>query len=206
MVGEVDFVEIRDPKPGELAPGRSELKVATDSQGSRWVVRRGPGEAFAFALSERYFGKVVPRTVMIRQYGTAQELVSDSVTAHGADWSLVQLVRPMETFLNGLAGMACLDFVIRNRDRHANNWGLSADGRVWAFDNEASGEGLTLRQCLRPVYRCVLADDPDLSPALIDTMEHMLSMFIRDNNAPRVEAALADLAQWRSDLSGYRGV
>lgn len=205
MEGEVAFVEIRVPLPGELAPGRSELKIAVDSSGQRWIVRRGPDEAFAYVLSERYFGGVVPETVIVRQYGTAQRVINGRTAQEIGD-SLLQAVRASRQALSGLAGMACLDLVMRNKDRHPNNWGLSHDGRVWAFDNEVTGEPLRLRQCLRPVYRCVLADDPDFTPSLIDEMERMLLHFTRDCDVAAAEEALGDLARWRVDLSAYRGI
>lgn len=206
MVDEISFVDIRDPEIGELAPGKSSHKIGIDSHGERWVIRRGPDEAFAYVLSERYFGKVVPHTVLVKRYGTAQRLFSNVIIAQQADWAQVQKLRLSPTFLTGLAGMACLDVVIKNRDRHANNWGFSDDGRVYAFDNEVSSDALTLRQCLRPVYRCVLADDPDLSPMIVNTMSHMFAIFTRDIYLLQVEKAMADLGQWKLDLSTFRGI
>lgn len=205
MAGDVGFVEIRDPLPGELAPGRNDtLRVAVDTDGRRWILRRGPDEAFAYALSQRYFAGVVPTTVMVRRYGTAQEMI-DGRTALDAGQSLLDAVRSSREALAGLAGMACLDLVMGNKDRHSNNWGLSRDGRVWAWDNEVTGEPVRLRQCMRPIYRCVLADDPDFTPAVIDEMERMLEVFLRDCESPAAERALSDVRDWRSDLRAFRG-
>lgn len=205
MEAEVGFVEFRDPLPGELAPGRNMVQVAVDADGRRWIVRRGPDEAFAYTLSQRYFGGVVPRTVILRGYGTAQEFV-EAPTAQDAGQDLLDVVRSSRESLKGLAAMACLDFVMRNRDRHANNWGVSRDGRVWAWDNEMTGAPTRLRQCMRPIYRCVLADDPDFAPVVIGEMEDMLEVFLRDCDAPAVEAGLVDLREWRADLRSYRGI
>jgi hypothetical protein len=204
MGRDVAFVEVRPPLPGEMAPGRSGHLVAVDAGGGRWVLRRGPDEAFAYALSERYFGGVVPRTVVVGRHGTAQEMV-DGTTAHLAGERLLRSVRATGRALRGLAAMACLDLVMRNRDRHANNWGLGRDGGVWAFDNEVTGAPMTMRQAMRPIYRCVLADDPDFAPGLIDEVEGMLSAFLRDWDAPHVGDALPDLRQWRADLSSLGG-
>lgn len=206
MEGDVAFLEVRDPLPGELAPGRREsLKVAIDEDGRRWVFRRGPDEAFAYALSQKYFGGVVPRTVMLRGYGTAQALV-DGTSAQDAGGGLLDAVRSSREALAGLAGMACLDLVLRNKDRHANNWGIGRDGRVWAWDNEMTGEPVRLRQCMRPIYRCVLADDPDFSPFLADEVARMLDLFLRDWESLAIEEALRDVAEWKADLRGYRGL
>lgn len=205
MEGDVAFVEVRAPFPGELAPGRSDLRIAIDHSGARWILRRGPDEAFAYTLSERYFGGVVPPTVLMRRYGTAQLMV-EGQTAQGLGGRLLRLARMSRGTLTGLAGMACLDLVMRNRDRHANNWAVSPDGKVWAFDNEVSGEPLRLRQCLRPVYRCVLADDPDFTPGLIDDIEAMLLHFNRDCYLDILESTMQDIKDWRTDLATYGGI
>lgn len=205
MAGDIGFVEIRDPFPGELAPGRSEsLRVAIDSEGGRWILRRGPDEAFAYSLAQRYFGGVVPMTVMVRRYGTAQRMI-DGMTAQEAGGAAIGAVRASWEALRRLAGMACLDLVMGNKDRHANNWGIGSDGLVWAWDNEVGGEPLKLRQCMRPIYRCVLADDPDFTPVIIDEMERMFEVFLRDCESASAERALADVREWRSDLKKFRG-
>lgn len=204
----VTFVDVRPPFVGELMPGRSEVRIGVELDGSRWILRDGRDEILAFGLSEVYFGGVVPKTIMIDGANATAQRVVAGRTADQCGEDLYMEVRSRMRRIRDLAGIVCLDLVMQNRDRHGNNWLLTDEGGLAAVDNEQGTQGpISLRQALRPAWRCLMVDDPDFTPALVASVHSMLDAFRLDAEEPSltiVNGGIAACKDWRHELSFHQ--
>jgi hypothetical protein len=189
-----------------VQPGLSGVLIGTDEGGQRWVVRRGSDELVAYVIARRFFGGVVPETVRHGRGGTAQ-LMMEGRTAHQLGDDLHDAVRQSRERLEGIASMACLDFVMQNGDRHGNNWLVTETG-IAAIDTRRGLEPLTMRAALRPAWRCGLVDDRVSGPIVAGAALRMLKDFAsaQGDGPLYVLQAIADLTGWLQDLAAQPDV
>lgn len=200
------FVSVREPNAGEVRPGLSGIRIATDVLGNRWVLRDGHDEVAAYAVAAAVFDGIVPLTVQYDEHRSAQMFV-DGRTADELGPDLYMAVRSSERAILDIANMVVMDYVVGNSDRHSNNWLVTADGRVAAIDNTVGAERITLRQALRPAYRALLVDDPDYTPTVIEGIMQALSRFVQiTEDMAAIHDALTDVGRWRHDLKYVRGI
>lgn len=103
-----------------------------------------------------------------------------------------------------LAGMICLDLVIRNSDRHSNNWIISNNGKIYAIDNSIGEHTITIKEALRPAFRCLMVNDKKYSNILADRILKYLKIFKGKNKEySYIEEAIQDVIQWKKDVTDF---
>lgn len=100
-----------------------------------------------------------------------------------------------------LAGMICLDLILKNTDRHSNNWIVSKDEKIYAIDTSIGNEDITIKEALRPAFRCLLINDYKYSNILANEILIYLNNFLKINKSKKVNESIEDVIQWKEDLS-----
>lgn len=193
------FIIFRDPFNDEVKEGNSKIRIASFS-GVKWIIKEGIDEYISFSLSERYFGKVVPFTFILegKVPHTAQLFIEGKV-ANDFGYELFEISKKS---ISNLAGMICLDLVIRNSDRHSNNWLISNSGNIYAIDNSIGEHKISMKEALRPAFRCLLINDKKYSKILANNILNYLRLFnYKNKEFSYVEEAIEDVLQWKKDVT-----
>lgn len=175
----IKLLEIRKPHEGEVEDSYSEVLIGVDSSSSKWIIKEGTEDLFAYAIAKKYFSNIVPETRRLDIDGvqfSCQKFV-DAPTANRVGDSLLSRVRNYTTIFD-IVDLICLDIVLKNSDRHSNNWLLSNSGHIYAIDNSLGSDYISLTLALRPAWRTLLVDDPDYSFMFFNALSIKLSLYI----------------------------
>ena len=194
------IVDIREPLPGELNEGLSNVHVGIDEFGDRWIIREGLEELYAYIYANSSFCEIIPETIQLDDTHTAQRLVSMTTAQDMGDELMDESL--LNNSVEAMAAMVCLDLYTGNTDRHGNNWGFTPEGKLVAIDNAWGWDPpITLKQALKPAYRCGLLRNKEYAISVANNVGYFLHLYSAGFKGKILADARADLIAFMRGLS-----